>query len=178
MIINILTKLDKLDKKYSNYIHNLELGKNTEYFVYLCARLFNPDFIISYMFIFLCYKYFIHNDMFFVIIPLTHTIILLLITLLIKKITARPRPEINTNVKRLFNLRKFEKNCSMPSGDSLQCANFCIIMLVYFKIPHVFLILPWVMFARIFYFCHYILDTITGAILGIVLSYFIYGLIY
>ena len=52
--------------------------------------------------------------------------------------------------------RKKEKNFSMPSGDSMQAANFAIVALFYFNISFFgFLILPFVMVARIFYFCHY-----------------------
>jgi membrane-associated phospholipid phosphatase len=30
-----------------------------------------------------------------------------------------------------------------------------------------------VMFARVYYLCHYIMDTITGAIMGAIVAYFV-----
>jgi membrane-associated phospholipid phosphatase len=171
---NIIYSLDYYDKIYSDRIHCLELPPAYEKFVYLLARLFNPDFIISYLLLILIYKYFIFQDLFFVLKPLTHTILCLIITLYLKKLIARQRPLHKINVKRLFDLRKNEKNCSMPSGDSLQCANFAMIILCYFNINLGLFLIPCVMFSRIFYFCHYILDTIVGALLGLFLSYNIY----
>lgn len=165
--------LDYYDKLLSDKIHSLELPKYLEFFIYLCARLFNPDFITSYLIIIFYYKYLYFQDWFFVIKPLVHVLSLLIITLILKSLIARPRP----NKKKLFrlkDLRENEKNCSMPSGDSLQCANFCIIMFVYFNTNMVLYILPFVMFSRIYYFCHYIMDTLIGAALGLVLSYLVY----
>jgi membrane-associated phospholipid phosphatase len=169
-----LSVIDYYDKKYSLKIHQLELRVNHEKFIYLMARIFNPDFITCYMIAIFMYKLKFLNDAFFVLKPIIHTVICLIITLILKKVTARPRPVNQKGVKRLYDLRQHEKNCSMPSGDSLQCANFCVILLFYFNIPFGFLILPLVMFSRIFYFCHYIMDTIAGSVLGILLSSYIY----
>ena len=34
-----------------------------------------------------------------------------------------------------------------------------------------FFLVPFVMFARIFYFCHYVFDTVIGALMGFFISY-------
>ncbi len=171
---NLINKLDLIDKRISDKIHSMELPPSKEKLIYLSARLFNPDFITCYFLLILASKYFISNDSLFVIKPLIHTLTLLILTLLIKKVTARPRPTPKKEAKRLYDLRKYEKNCSMPSGDSLQSANFAIILLFYFNSFLGFFILPFVMFARIYYFCHYLFDTVVGSVMGILFSYLIY----
>jgi membrane-associated phospholipid phosphatase len=63
----------------------------------------------------------------------------------------------------------------MPSGDSLQAANFAIIFYFYYgKIFGFFLILP-VMISRIFFCCHYIMDTIVGVIIGFIVSFSLFN---
>ncbi len=170
----LLTILDKLDKSTSHYIHCLTLPTPLEYPIYLCARLFNPDFISTYLITILLTKSYLHNDNYFFLKPLTHTLTCLIITLLLKKHFARPRPLNRLNIKRITNLRKHESNCSMPSGDSLQAANFAVIIYSYYGNTLGFSIVPLVMFARIFYHCHYIFDTIVGILIGFSLSYLIY----
>ena len=166
-IKNILSKIDSFDKKISNYIHTLELNKVLENIIYIFARLFNPDIMIIFYLSILFYQMVIKKNYFYIIKPLIHLTVTLILTSILKYSFKRPRPEINSKVKRLDNLRKKEKNFSMPSGDSMQAANFAIVALFYFNISFFgFLILPFVMFARIFYFCHYFFDTLVGALIG------------
>ena len=166
-IKNILSKIDSLDKKISNYIHSLEFNKILEYIIYIFARLFNPDIMIIFYLSILFYQMIINKNYFYIIKPLIHLTVTLILTSILKHSFKRPRPEINSNVKRLHNLRQKEKNFSMPSGDSMQAGNFAIVALFYFNISFIgFLILPFVMFARIFYFCHYFFDTLVGALIG------------
>jgi membrane-associated phospholipid phosphatase len=171
---NIIKNLDTYDKNISDRIHSMEIEPLKEKFVYLSARLFNPDFVAFYFVVILLSNYFIYNDLKFILKPLLHTLILLLITLVLKKLTARPRPSPKKDVKRLYDLRQYEKNCSMPSGDSLQSANWAIILFCYFNSWLGFLLIPFVMFARIYYFCHYVFDTIVGSAMGLTFSYLIY----
>ena len=166
-IKNTLTKIDTLDKKISNYIHILELNIILENIIYIFGRLFNPDIMIIFYLSVLFYQMIINKNYFYIIKPLIHLTVALILTLILKYSFKRPRPEINSKVKRLHNLRIKEKNFSMPSGDSMQAANFAIVALFYFHISFLgFLIIPFVMFARIFYFCHYFFDTLVGALIG------------
>jgi membrane-associated phospholipid phosphatase len=132
--------------------------------------MFNPDVIVCYFILMSIASY---NNLHFVLKPILHTLISLLVTFAIKRITARPRPE-KLYKKRIHDLRQHEKNFSMPSGDSLQAGNFAIILYVYYNTCLGFLFVPVVMYSRIFYFCHYILDTIAGCTLGIIVSYITY----
>lgn len=166
--------IDSLDRKYSDTIHSMTFPHIIENIIYLFGRLFNPDFIVSYLIIILIYKIQNESDYFFVIKPFTHTLISLIFTLIIKKLTARPRPGVKPDIIRKYNLRQHEKNFSMPSGDSLQSGNFAIILYIYFNSILGFFIIPFVMFARIYFFCHYLLDTIIGSMMGVIISYNIY----
>ena len=166
----LIARLDKEDKYLSNFIHDLEVNIWIENFIYFFARFFNPDSIFLFYLLLFLYEYFYKNDSFFIIKPIIHVITTLGMSQLLKYIFKRPRPEINENVKRRYNLRQKETNHSMPSGDSAQAGNFAIIILTYFGSYYGFLIIPFVMFARIFFFCHYLLDTIIGALIGIGVS--------
>ncbi len=174
---SFLKKLDSYDKKISSYIHNLEVNCFIEYLIYIFARMYNVD-IITYYFIFtFIYFAYYYNNYTFIIRPLIHVILILILTLLSKSFFGRGRPNENNEVKRLFNCRNCEKNCSMPSGDSMQASNFAILILFYFGHFFGFFLVPFVMFARIFYFCHYVFDTVIGALMGFFISYIlVFGL--
>jgi len=169
---NILSKCDKFDKKLSNHIHQMEVNIWLERIIYIFARIFNSDLIIIFYILLFLYESIFNKDYFFVVKPLIHVFVIFILTGILKYSLKRPRPEINENVKRKYNFRNKEKNFSMPSGDSMQAANFAIICLFYLSGNCVgFIIIPFVMFARIFYFCHYLFDTIIGAIIGLSVSY-------
>jgi hypothetical protein len=176
-IKRLMIYLDHHDKRISNKIHKMEVHSKLENVIYLFARLFNPDFIMAYFALIFSHSILVTNNRNFILKPIIHTCISLILTLLMKKATGRLRPTSQENIKRKYDLRKHEKNCSMPSGDSLQCANFSIILLVYFNTYLGFILIPFVMFSRIFYFCHYVLDTIVGSALGLGISYWLYLLL-
>ena len=79
----------------------------------------------------------------------------------------RPRPDIPENTPRLIDLRVHEAGSwSMPSGDSAAAAAFCFIYASFMGLPWIYLILPLVMCGRVYFHCHYIFDTIVGAMVG------------
>ncbi len=94
--------------------------------------MYNVDSISLYFIITLLYKNHFVNDYYFIISPLIYDIIIFIITLSTKFFFGRKRTELKTNVKRLFDCRNSENNCSMLSGDSMQAANFDILILFYF----------------------------------------------
>lgn len=171
--VGLIEKLDEFDKTLSFKIHKMNFDKYLEALVYLFARMFNPDWIFLYFFI----MFITSSDKLFILKPFVQTLTCLILTLLLKKLLKRPRPDQNLikNSKRINNLREKENNNSLPSGDSLQAANFAIIVLCYYNF-NIFIIVPFVMFARVFYHCHYIGDTILGSILGFITSYSVYCL--
>ena len=168
----ILAKCDKFDKNLSNYIHEMEVNIGLERIIYIFARIFNSDLIIAFYILLFLYESIFNKNYYFVIKPLIHVFVIFVLTGILKYSLKRPRPEINKNVKRKYNFRDKETNFSMPSGDSMQAANFAIICLFYLFGNYIgFIIIPLVIFARIFYFCHYLFDTIVGAIVGLSVSY-------
>lgn len=167
LLNNLLSKIDSYDKHLSNYIHILELNYILENIIYIFGRLFNSDIIIIFYISLFLYQSFMNKNYYYIIKPFIHLFIVFILTGVLKCSFKRPRPEINKSVKRVHNLRKKEKNFSMPSGDSMQAANFAVVGLFYFNISYFgFFVIPFVMFSRIFYFCHYFFDTLIGALIG------------
>jgi membrane-associated phospholipid phosphatase len=169
----ILKFFDYYDKKLSNYIYNLEFPPKLEFLIYLNARIYNPDLIILYFLILLIYNIYYNDDYYFIIKPLIHVITVLLFCLLFKYIIGRHRPKIKNLIKRKYNCRMHEHNYSMPSGDAAQSGNFAFLILYYYNSYFGFFLIPLVMFARVFYFCHYIFDTVVGTLIGFFVSYYI-----
>jgi membrane-associated phospholipid phosphatase len=173
----VIKYIDKYDIYYSDKVYNYELGLKSEYIVYVFARMFNPDFVFFYFTIIFLNSILIGTNCYFVLKPIAHTALTFVVSLLLKRKIKRKRPEHKETIKRLTNLRKHEKNFSMPSGDSIQAANFAIILFHYFNTSLGFYLVPFIMFGRVFYFCHYISDTVVGALLGLTISNFIYILL-
>ena len=166
-IKSLLTRIDLFDKKISNNIYELELNIILENIIHMFGRLFNVDIVLIFYISVFIYQSFFNKNYYYIIKPFIHLSLIFILSTILKYIIKRPRPDINKNAKRLYNLRKKEKNFSMPSGDSMQAANFAIIALFYFNVSYLgFIVVPFVMFARIFYFCHYFFDTLIGALIG------------
>ena len=169
----ILKFFDYYDKKLSNYIYDLEFPEKFEFLIYINARVYNPDLIFLYFLILFLYNIYYYNDYYFIIKPLIHVISVLIICLIFKYIIGRHRPKIKKISKRKYNCRMYEHNYSMPSGDAAQSGNFAFLLLYYYNNYYGFFLIPLVMFGRVFYFCHYIFDTIIGAIIGYFVSFYV-----
>ena len=94
-----------------------------------------------------------------------------IITVMLKKHFARPRPDFKNKPLRIKNLRGKEIDCSWPSGDTAQGGIFAFFIIL--NMPYIVIMIPyghWLMaiwtfhvaFARVFFHCHYIGDTIGG----------------
>jgi membrane-associated phospholipid phosphatase len=157
--------IDNVDKKLGEYLFHHHFSVLEE-FIYVFAFIFNPLPITCYLILILA----IFGKVLFIktlIITLTG----LLLTSYLKKAIGRPRPNCLGN--RKYNFRKVEKNLSMPSGDSFQSGLWATIIAIYFNNYYVYYVVPLVMFARCFYQCHFLSDTVVGALLGIFWSNFI-----
>ena len=95
-----------------------------------------------------------------------------LVTEAFKKSTHRDRPAHGHIHARRFNLRSLLTNFSFPSGDSAQAA---VLGLSYFLYTSQrghewawlwLLLLPVVMFSRVYFGCHWIGDVLVGAGIG------------
>jgi len=105
-------------------------------------------------------------------------LIMISITQAMKFTLKRTRPNEHIYPIRFRNYFNFETGTpSMPSGDSAAASIFCFYWTVLFNLPLSYLILPFVMFARVYYYFHYIGDTLVGIAIGtacgtIVMKYF------
>ena len=153
-----LNFVDSLDNSIGKYIYKTNFYYLDD-IVYIGAYAFNPPPIILYL-SFAFYKYGL--EMFLnLLIPVLTGLIFCLTT---KKFFGRLRP---TNLfNRRYNFRAHENNCSMPSGDSFQAALWATLLSIYFHNGHGIYFVPFVMFSRVYYHCHFISDTIVGAICG------------
>ena len=176
---NIITDLDNFDKKISQPLQAYTPNFYIEILFLISAKSFNTLNIIFYLVFIFFYSIFIKKNPYIFIIVFIHVIIGLLITLIIKKIIGRERPILT--VKRYFyKVRTQELTNSMPSGDSLQSANFSMMIILYLGNNSRFfslLFIPMSMIGRVFYSCHYWFDCFIGAFLGIIISYGCYLLI-
>lgn len=170
---NCINNLDNFDKKISQPLQTYTPNFCIEIIFFIFAKSFNTITIIIYLFLALLYAIFIFNNIKIFMIVLVHVMFGVFVTVTLKKIIGRERP--NLSVKRYCHkVRTRETMESMPSGDSLQSANFAMMIILYFENSVKFfslLFIPMSMIGRVFYCCHYWLDCFVGAILGIIISY-------
>ena len=170
--------LDSLDKKLSKPLQTYRPKFPIECVFYVFARLFNVDTVIIYFVITLIYSIYKYKHGYLVLYPIIHVLSGLLISLSLKKIIGRKRPKLK--VYRYFRIREKYNDGSMPSGDSIQAGVFSAMIIMYFKSKYRYfavLFMPTVMSGRVFFCCHYWLDTVVGAILGFSISVLDYFLI-
>ena len=105
---SILSILDNYDKQLSDKIHKLEINDIFEFVLYLSARLYNPECVTCYFIIMFAYFAKVKHDYFFIVKPVLHVLIILLVTLILKHILGRTRPNVRVNVKRNFIFRDKE----------------------------------------------------------------------
>lgn len=168
--------LDKIDKKISKPLQTYTPNFVVELIFFIFAKSFNTNTVIVYLISLLLYSIIKYKNIYIFLVVFFHVFIGALVTLLLKTIIGRSRPTLS--VKRYFNnVRDKETSKSMPSGDSLQAANFAIMIILYFdsKLKYfVLLLIPASMSGRVFFNCHYWFDCIIGAILGFFISIFAY----
>lgn len=63
---------------------------------------------------------------------------------------------------------------AMPSGDTTQAANWCVLTYLFYESYTSLMIIPLVALSRVYYRCHWIGDTIIGTIIGIMVASFGY----
>jgi len=199
--MGVLESLDSIDKSVSSLVHRAQVGMG-EIIILPFALIFNPPGIAMLsvaMYNFLVFIEAQHaekerpkneDQMQLLINYLLHVIVLVLVTTITKRLGARPRPDDptccdkNARNARYINLRHHETNCSMPSGDTAQSAIFVTFLSFYLPAFWQFLggtkfSIKWVMciaFARIFYHCHYVGDTIIGAALGASVAFVLHSM--
>ena len=166
---NFSKKIPKLEKNF------LELASIKLFFLFskvVFKTLKKAKNVFSDKILLLIYSYLKNHNFYLFLIPFIHVIIGAILTGLLKIIIGRNRP-ISTVKRFCNNVRDKETSKSMPSGDSLQSANFAMMAILYFNCNMKYLVLlliPGVMCGRVYYNCHYWFDCIIGVLLGIFVS--------
>jgi membrane-associated phospholipid phosphatase len=162
----VLHFLENWDHRLSFPIHQLRWHIALDYIVIFPALLFSAHSIPLLIFL----------SFFIVPLPvvgtlITGTLTTLTVTASLKKYLRRIRPGLHTAAYRVFNIRAWEKTNAMPSGDSAQAGLWCTIFAMYFQNPSLYLLVPCTQFGRVYFACHWVGDTIVGAIIGILIGH-------
>ena len=153
-----------LDHRLSRPIHNLVLGP-LDYPLLLPGMLFGTwgmPFTIGLVFLLVSGR--------LALLMTAAALTTVAITGPLKRLIGRERPEPLQAPRRL-GVRKLVDNPAFPSGDSAQAAMVATLLLVAGPFPGrggllFVLIVPFCMFARVYYGAHWIGDTIAGAAVG------------
>ena len=180
---SLVTFLDRLDKRASGFIHHLELPNFLQIIIAFFATLCNKEGPLAIMAIvgIVLPRFEDQRKPYFVIYYglqyFATGMTALVWVVILKKFWRRPRPRPPSGVRRLYNLRGKEIDCSWPSGDTAQAAVLSAYLTVNMpfvveRIPcgHLTLALfvALVALGRVYYHCHFIGDTLGGAFLGAV----------
>eukprot|EP01017_Pseudomicrothorax_dubius_P025792 TRINITY_DN2822_c0_g1_i3.p1 TRINITY_DN2822_c0_g1~~TRINITY_DN2822_c0_g1_i3.p1 ORF type:complete len:178 (-),score=20.04 TRINITY_DN2822_c0_g1_i3:142-675(-) len=164
--------LIELDERLSAVVHRQRLPRLLEYAVQVLASVFNPHNILIVILVVLLIEIKRHTP------GLTFCYVAAMVlglgfSTLLKRVIGRPRPTLKVieEAGKSTEHRQREKNHSMPSGDSVQAGAFAGIIWLLHGEPRGLLVTAGVMYARIYYGCHYISDTIVGAALGVFTAY-------
>ena len=187
----MIAKLAKMDENWSEKIHSMD-AHSFEIVLLIAGVAFSPfGAAIFPFFVYLFSLLYFRGDQSitdgsmlfwksvgFALIHTAWVLVSLVVTVILKKTLNRERPPIK-NVSRLLNLRWNEHNGSIPSGDTLQCALFAGFMWLNYTFTGsqmilqwmlIFVLIPLVAFSRVYFHCHWIGDTIIGAVIGLGLS--------
>ena len=186
--MGFLYLIESYDKALSAKVHNLTIGA-MEYIAVFFGFIFNQYLI--WLVPFFTYFKTIENSEFgnnllggshfaegygklgtiAVMYYLFSVVLTVVITQSNKIIFGRVRPAL-INPNQRFNLRKFEGNCSMPSGDTAQAANWGLFMAINTQNPIYLLAILPVAFARVYFQLHWIGDTVIGTAIGVTVCVF------
>jgi len=164
--------LQALDEALSRPIQQLQLGALEHVIAIPGARLFGGSGLLKYTFPALAVLHFVWRPLLF---SLFHALFCLYILLLpAKRLIGRQRPHPKIGPPRLLNIRaKVDHELmSFPSGDSSQAAVVIGTIYVWASMETplaaaVLLLIPLCMFGRVYFLCHWALDTVVGASLGL-----------
>lgn len=156
-------KLRALDVEWSAAIHQLALGPVGDVLLafpaLVCGSMSLPLLLLSLLAV---------GETRLFLLGCPSTGCLLLLTHALKRRTGRSRPPPSTLPPRICNLRSLEAAThAMPSGDSAQAALWSTLLYSWSGgDARVLLLLPAVMFGRVYFRCHWVGDTMVGSVLG------------
>ena len=173
----MLAILASVDRKVSEPIRRLQLS-SLEYPIYLLGTTFTyartvvPVYIIGPLATSIMHQQSIFqatNRVSFALMALAVTDIVVQTT---KRMTQRERPKHDTSVERIFDLRREIKDKgnyeSFPSGDTAAGAAWCSALAVLTGNPLWRVVAIGVGFARVYFHCHWVFDTVAGGTWGLI----------
>ena len=176
---SIIRYLHRKDLEYSSAIYSFYGGEFFKYTNYMFSCFFMEELIIGTIF---ALHFYFGEDWYLTGAYFFTFSFNLLMTLVTKKMIRKNRPEIETlpvTPKTVFFRKKQTYNGSMPSGDTIQAWTLGLFALMYLPSWKFWLVSPVMImtpFSRVYLYCHFISDTIVGAVfasIGVVCSYFI-----
>ena len=172
LFTRILSYLCKRDLTYSRMIHQLELGP-LDYLLAIpglaCSSHCVPGILALV---------YLTTSIPLGLLTTVASVATVLTTEPFKKNTRRDRPAHASIHPRLLNLRSLLNNYSFPSGDSAQSAVLGLSLFLYCAVGQGgsgsggglswiwLLLMPVVMFSRVYFGCHWIGDVLAGASIG------------
>ena len=183
-----LRALAELDQKSSHKIHLLNLSC-AEVLILSFGVLFTPYFIwtapvIVYFLTLVHLKDsgsfrsagpLLSNSLQAGFLYILTAILMTFAVVIMKRRFGRQRP-ILINENRLIDLRTRETNKAFPSGDTAHSSLFAFFILLHLQSPYWVFVVPLTAFARIYYQCHWIGDTIAGTVVGLVFATISYAI--
>jgi len=166
------------DKQWSQRLWAKDFGKPINYFIYFLSCIFMEETAV--VMIFLSFFIFGRSLQLFIVYLITF-VACIVVTLGVKKLTRRARPtpkDFPKTTKSMF-FRNKQSNNSMPSGDTLQAANLAWFIYLFVGTPwqYIFILIAvMVAYSRVYLCCHFISDTLVGAILAITTTQIVIGL--
>lgn len=182
-----MTWLDRAlrhDHSISAIVHQYEFGLFD--YVTIIPAMICGNHVMPFLVVFLTIIQYQYHGISFGGVLLLNVIFTVFITENLKIMTDRARPTHAHTRRRRFNVRGLLTNPSFPSGDSAQGAVVAVTMLFFSCIEGLgrhrvlhspsqlsysyLLLMPAVMFARVYYGAHWIGDTIAGVTIGALVS--------
>ena len=172
LFTRILSYLTKQDLTYSRMVHQIDLGL-LDYLLAIpglcCSSHCVPGIIaLTYL----------STSIPLGLLTTVASVATVLTTEPFKKRTRRDRPAHTSIHPRLLNLRSLLTNYAFPSGDSAQAAVLALSFYLYTAMQPSgagwgaawLLLIPTVMFSRVYFGCHWIGDVFAGASIGAVVT--------
>lgn len=171
---SLLERIKEFDEMNSEKIHTMEMDEHTNIFLYLSEKFYRPICLIVYLVLVLIYYLIKKKNPFYILKPIIHFGVVHYVTPLLQSLIQRPKPKWKETIKKPHSLTAVAQQFSMPCEEVMQASNFAIFLLCSFGNFAGMFLIPLIMIGKIYYSYYYIFDTIVSAVLGAIISLFLY----
>ncbi len=173
LIYNSFSRFEKIEYNILWFIQNRLRTKRLDFIMHWASKVSNVGLIWIILAIFLGISGIHHGFTIGTSIIAGFAIHVYVCNVKLKKIFARPRPDLQSDFQGLV---KKHKDYSFPSGHA--CSSFIVVTLCYcWESPLFFIVLPFailVAFSRIYLSVHYPSDVLAGVCIGGAIGYVTY----